>query len=85
MKLMLIATFLTFSNISWAANLTHKLQATLIKYNDEHKNYDVSFSIRSGIYHADEKQLKCLENSIEKKREVYIEYEAMGLKIIKCY
>jgi len=84
MKLILITLALTVSSNSWAMNLTKKLQVTRIKFNEEKKNYDVSFQIRSGIYHADESHLKCLQASIEKKIEVNVEFEAMGLKIVKC-
>ena len=64
MKLILIALIITASSDSWAMNLTKKLQVVRIKYNEEKKNYDVSFLIRAGIYHADELQLKCLQKSI---------------------
>lgn len=84
MKLTLIALALTLSSNSWAITLTKKLQVTRIHFNEEKKNYDVSFQIRSGIYHADESHLKCLQSSIEKKMEVNVEFEAMGLKIVKC-
>ncbi len=84
MKLILIALALIVSTNSWAMNLTKKLQVTKIRFNEEKKNYDVSFQIRSGIYHADESHLKCLQSSIEKKVEVSVEFEAMGLKIVKC-
>jgi predicted transglutaminase-like protease len=84
MKVILIALALMTSTNIWAMNLTKKLQVTKIKFNEEKKNYDVSFQIRSGIYHADESHLKCLQSSIEKKVEVNVEFEAMGLKIVKC-
>lgn len=84
MKVLIMAMIISFSANSWAMNLVKKMQVTRIKYNEEKKNYDVSFQIKSGIYHADESQLKCLQKSIENKSEVNIEFEAMGLKIIKC-
>ena len=84
MKLILIAIFLIISNNSWAINLTHKLQVTLIKYDYEKKNYDISFALKAGVYHADKALLKCLQKSIEDKINVNVEYEAIGLKIIKC-
>lgn len=84
MKLILIASLFTFSYNVWAAKLTHKLQATQIKYNEVSKLYDVSFMIRAGIYQADEKQIKCLQKSLDNKVEAYIEYEAVGLKITNC-
>ena len=84
MKLILIALAFIVSTNSWGMNFTKKLQVTKIKFNEEKKNYDVSFQIRSGIYHADESHLKCLQSSVEKKVEVNVEFEAMGLKIVKC-
>ena len=84
MKSILIVTFLLISSSSWAMNLTHKLEVTLIKYDQEKNNYDISFKLKAGVYHADKTHLKCLQKSLEKKVKVNIKYEAMGLKIIKC-
>lgn len=84
MKNLLIVLTIIVSSNSWAMNLTKKLQVTRIKFNEEKKNYDVSFQVRSGVYHSDKSHIKCLQSSIEKKVEVNVEFEAMGLKIVKC-
>ena len=81
--ILLVSVFIVSSN-SWAMNLTKKLQVTRISYNKDLKNYDVMFELRSGIYHSSEVHLKCLQKSIDNKSPVSIEYEAMGLKIVKC-
>lgn len=84
MKLLFLVLLLTFSQATLAMNLTKKLQVISIKYNEEKKNYDISFSVRAGIYNSDESHLKCLQESIEKKIEVKVEFVALGLKIVKC-
>lgn len=84
MKLLFLTLALTVTSNSWAMNLTKKFQVTRIYFNQEKKNYDVSFQIQAGIYHADEAHLKCLQSSVEKKVAVNVEFEAMGLKIVNC-
>ena len=84
MKSILIIFCLTLSNQSLAKSLTHKLQVIHIKYNEENKNYDISFMTRAGIYHADKTHLECLEKSIESNKEINVEYAPRGLKIVKC-
>lgn len=84
MKIILLVLTFILSTNSWATNLTKKLQVTRISYNKELKNYDVVFDLRAGIYHSSEAHLGCLQKSIDGKTAVNIEYEAMGLKIVKC-
>lgn len=85
MKSILIILVLFFSSSNcWSMNLTARLQVIRINYNEKKKNYDVTFSTRAGIYHTEKKHLKCLQESISKKVEMKVEFEAMGLKIIKC-
>ena len=64
--------------------LTKAFNVTRLKYNEIQKNYDVDFSERAGIYNADSSLVKCLQESIEKKKAVRVKYEIEGLKIIKC-
>ena len=85
MKAFLLIMIIIVSSNSWAANLTKKLQVMQINFNEKNKNYDIFFEVLAGIYHADKSHLSCLEKSIEKKTEVKVEYEAIGLKIVKCH
>jgi hypothetical protein len=84
MKFFLILSILLISNNLLAKDLTGKFITLQLKYNQEQKYYETSFSQKAGVYKADDKFFKCLQNSLESKKIVNVTYQAMGLKIIGC-
>jgi hypothetical protein len=84
MKVIFLGLIILASMNTWAMNLTKKLQVTKLRFDETKKVYDVTFEIRAGVYHTNKDHVGCLQKSIEKKIPVTVEFEAMGLKIIKC-
>lgn len=83
-KIIITMLCICFSTSLWSMTLTKEWNVTLIKFNETKKNYDVSFLNQAGIYNSEEIHIKCLQKSIEKKHTVKVEFQPMGLKILKC-
>ncbi len=84
MKLLLCSFFLLFSHYVYAKPITMDFVTTKLSYNAEKKYYETTFQMMAGIYKADEKFFKCLQKSLQTKKEIKVSYEPMGLMITDC-
>lgn len=84
MKTFILSFIVMFSTAVHAKPITMDFVATKLSYNSEKKYYEITFQMMAGIYKADEKFLKCLQKSLQNKKEVKVSYEPMGLIITDC-
>lgn len=84
MKKIIVLISLLFSFTAFSGVIKKSFTVTKLRYNSDKKYYDVDFLNQAGIYKADEKWFKCLQQSLEKKLAAKVEFNPMGLKISNC-
>ncbi len=74
---------LLFASVA-SAGIKKNFIVTKVFFDVENNYYKVHFQNQAGVYKADRKLYNCLAESLEKAKEVKIEFEAMGLKLTSC-
>lgn len=84
MKSLLFSFIFLFSDLVFAKPITMDFVTTKLSYKAEKKYYETTFQMMAGVYKAEDKFFKCLQKSLQTKKEVKVSYEPMGLMITDC-
>lgn len=84
MVMKVVVLFLFVTNIASAKSLTRRLHVSKVRKISKSRRYNITFKEMAAFYYADKDTIKCLTDSVRKKKPVLVKWNIKTLKVEKC-